>query len=812
MVKAIGIDLGTTNTVIAIARSGHSTPEPFTMRDGGNLERSAVIYHEGGWIAGSIAEDMCKMDPDCYIQSSKRFIGINFHDPRIQDDIQRMNTNNQRPRVIAPAQDEAAVRFCIYPRDRAPFYISPTEVATIILKQAKADAEEALGEPVTHAVITVPAYFDAAQIEATRQAGEAAGFIVQRIIEEPLAAAIAFGAQESGLQETVLVYDFGGGTFDVTLLEIHANHFRELAKGGNNHLGGDDFDQRLVNLVSKRVANSGLNLEASDTPTAVHWELRRQCRKAKESLSQLSSITIYKSVWSPHPRAAQCPLDAVEITRTEYEQIISDLVDETLKITKQVLAKSGKTVDKIDRVLLVGGSTFTPLVRERLRQLFGADKVKIGISPLLAVAFGAAHLALSLPRMQKCPKCHAEQDGSSTICETCGGVLPPVNHSLPQYVGSRPAITSTIAKTIGIATDEGAFVPVIRQGYPYSPTNSFQSPVQRHTFYIPANGVHGIRIPFYEGEASLATDPANHYLGELLIRDLPAGITQGEEVLVEVSVNGDRSLTGRAFVRSAVYPFRLDPDRFKGDLLDKINEARQLLDAVEDAETYARLETLTKRSESLLASQNIQPNQARLLKEELQREMEEALKEQREETAALDRLRWYLWDADLFISESSEWIELIPAVTDPLLHQQLTNESQLPAMLMPLIAQGRSAIMTGDEEKADKIAEKIFYALQLADILLTLAHFSLISKLPEDVWHNRPIVGLVTREELQRIREHGSSREGGHSPEATRQHCKELITTLLGQMRESITQSAVAFREHLEKGKLYETMYFATFN
>ncbi len=629
MARAIGIDLGTTNTVAAIARQGQAFPQALIMRDGGVIKRSALTFYNGTWVSGQLAEETSVIFPDCYIESSKRFIGMNFDDPRIQEDIRRLNIQSQRPRVVAPPPGESGVRFCVYPPNRAPFFISPIEVAAIILRHVKEDAEAALGEPVTHAVITVPAYFDAAQIQATHEAGEAAGFIVQHIIEEPLAAALAFGLQEQNLHETDLVYDFGGGTLDITILKINGNKFLEITKGGDNHLGGNDFDSRLKQYVVKQLTAFGLDLDASDTPVAIHYSLRQQCRKVKESLSQLPKEAIFKTTWKDHPRANRILIDSVTVTLEEYENIVYDLVDKTIMLTQEVLRKAQMTPTQIDRVLLIGGSTFTPLVRERLRAMFGKDKVQIGISPMQAVACGAAHFALSLPHEQKCSFCLSEQDASNVVCEVCGEFL--IDEELPQYYGVRPEMISTIAKTISIATDEGHLVPVIKAGYQYSPTNTQTSHIERVNLYIPANGVHGLRIPFYEGEAAHASDNANHFLGECLVKDLPANIQQGEQVLVELSMNGDRVLTGHVRVRSALYPFSLDFDQWRGILLDAINEARFALEEIEDPHAHARLDALTKRSETLLANHNLDSTQGRLLKEELHHEMEAAKKEDNDE-------------------------------------------------------------------------------------------------------------------------------------------------------------------------------------
>ena len=355
MGNAIGIDLGTTNSAVAIVRA-LGKPEILKNQEGDTCTPSVVLFQDFGGVdeplVGELAKRQAAAYPDDVVQHVKRFLG----DPNWRFD---SSTDSQ---------------------------YNAEEISAIILKRLKQDAEAALGEPVTDAVITVPAYFDDARRTATKQAGTIAGLNVLRVLNEPTAAALSYGL-DSEVEGTVLVYDLGGGTFDVTALRIQGTDFEVLATDGDRNLGGFDWDNVLMNYVAEELAHQGVK-GILDDMTAVA-DLREKAEFAKKALSNLSNTKIQVSFGGSHYR--------VEVSREQFEAASLTLLMRTQELVEDVLDEAGLTWNQFDHVLLVGGSTRMPSVRELVQRLSGKP-VALDVNPDEAVALGAAvQAALEAP-------------------------------------------------------------------------------------------------------------------------------------------------------------------------------------------------------------------------------------------------------------------------------------------------------------------------------------------------------------------------------------------------------------------------------
>ena len=347
MAKIIGIDLGTTNSCVAVYEG--SEPIVIPNPEGARTTPSVVAFSKTGErMVGQVAKRQAITNPDRTISSIKRHMGTNY-------------------KVSIDGKN-----------------LTPQEISAMILQKMRADAEAYLGTTVTQAVITVPAYFTDAQRQATQDAGKIAGLEVLRIINEPTAAALAYGLDKDNNQK-VLVFDLGGGTFDVSLLEIADGVFEVLATAGNNRLGGDDFDQRIINWMAEKFQKeNGVDLR---NDKMVMQRLKDAAEKAKIELSGMTQTDINLPFITA---TAAGPLHfEATLTRAEFDRITADLVEATMGPTRQVIRDAGIGVDKIDKILLVGGSSRIPAVQEAVKKFLGKDPFK-GINPDECVAIGAA--------------------------------------------------------------------------------------------------------------------------------------------------------------------------------------------------------------------------------------------------------------------------------------------------------------------------------------------------------------------------------------------------------------------------------------
>jgi len=376
MARAVGIDLGTTFSEIAVVRGGEPTVIPSS--EGSTLVPSIVaISKTGERLVGQIAKRQSIVNPENTVYSIKRFMGRKWGEPPgrelpVEDDARRKTYKvtkgpNNEVRVLMGGKE-----------------YSPEEISAMILQKLKTDAEAYLGEKVSDVVITVPAYFNDAQRQATKNAGVIAGLNVLRIINEPTAAALAYGLDKKK-EETVAVYDLGGGTFDISVLEIGEGTFQVKSTAGDTHLGGDDFDQRIMEwLIAEFKRDQGIDL--SQDRMALQ-RLREAAEKAKIELTTVQQTDVnlpFITADASGPKHLN-----ISLTRAKMEQLVMDLAEKTLGPCQQALTDAGKTREQINEVILVGGQTRMPLIQQKVKEFFGKEPNR-SVNPDEVVAIGAA--------------------------------------------------------------------------------------------------------------------------------------------------------------------------------------------------------------------------------------------------------------------------------------------------------------------------------------------------------------------------------------------------------------------------------------
>jgi molecular chaperone DnaK len=369
MSKIIGIDLGTTNSVVAVMEGGE--PVVITNPEGSRLTPSVVAFTKSGErLVGQVAKRQAVTNPENTMFSIKRFMGRRF------DEV------NEEMRMVPYTVDSAPngdVRIKIMDQE----YVPP-QISAMVLQKLKQAAEEYLGQPVTKAVITVPAYFNDAQRQATKEAGKIAGLEVMRIVNEPTAAALAYGLDKKK-DETIAVYDFGGGTFDISILEVGEGVVEVKATNGDTHLGGDNLDQRIIEWIAGEFKKSD-GIDLSKDRMALQ-RLKEAAEKAKMELSTVMETDInlpFITADATGPKHLQ-----MKLTRSKFEQLVEELLQKTVGPTKQALADAGLDPSKIDEVVLVGGSTRIPRVQQIVKEIFNKEPHK-GVNPDEVVAVGAA--------------------------------------------------------------------------------------------------------------------------------------------------------------------------------------------------------------------------------------------------------------------------------------------------------------------------------------------------------------------------------------------------------------------------------------
>ncbi len=374
MSKIIGIDLGTTNSVVAVMEGGE--PVVITNPEGGRLTPSVVAFAKTGErLVGQVAKRQAVTNPENTVFSIKRFMGRRFNE--VSEEMKMVPY-----RVIQGSGGDARIR--VTEKDGGEKDYTPPQISAMVLQKLKQAAEEYLGQSVTKAVITVPAYFNDAQRQATKDAGQIAGLEVMRIVNEPTAAALAYGLDKKK-DETIAVYDFGGGTFDISILEVGEGVVEVKSTNGDTHLGGDNLDHRIIDWITSEFKKSD-GIDLSKDRMALQ-RLKEAAEKAKMELSTVMETDINL----PFITADQAGPKhlAMKLTRAKFEQLVDDLLQKTVGPVKQALADAGLEPSKIDEVVLVGGSTRIPRVQAIVRELFSKEPHK-GVNPDEVVAVGAA--------------------------------------------------------------------------------------------------------------------------------------------------------------------------------------------------------------------------------------------------------------------------------------------------------------------------------------------------------------------------------------------------------------------------------------
>jgi molecular chaperone DnaK len=528
MGRIIGIDLGTTNSVAAYWKGKRAR---IIENEYASFTPSVVWIENGIERVGRDAKDRLETGSTNIIYSIKRFIGVDYDDPNAHEAITRVGYATRK----APnGEIEVLIDGTYY---------NATQVSALILKQIKTDAEIKLGEEVTHAVITVPAYFGQRQKNATREAGKHAGLIVPRIIGEPTAAALAFGLEEDiDEPQDVLVYDLGGGTFDVSILTIIDNNFDVLSIDGDRFLGGDDFDNLLVREMLAYIKQA-YRVDVGEDPTAL-MRLKRLAEKAKIDLSRQEEIRIIGDAITQTERGQPLNL-SMTMSRSQFDGLIEPLVDKSIAIVQRALEGASITPADLDRVLLVGGSTRVPMVRQKLRALFG-DTIEIDVDPMQCVALGAAAQTAFL----------SDEELQSSDEEEDTAPERTVSPVVIEKASTMPEITmqDMVSKYIGIETKGGNVVPVIPKGTLYPTQEPF-----RHIFQTNRSGQQSYELPIYESETDTNPKDQWEWIGIVRNDKLPPGLPRSSDIMVEMSIDKDGILYVVSYLKND--PLKDNPEK-----------------------------------------------------------------------------------------------------------------------------------------------------------------------------------------------------------------------------------------------------------
>jgi len=539
MGKIIGIDLGTTNSCVAVMEGNE--PTVIQNSEGGRTTPSVVAFSKDGErLVGAPAKRQAITNPDKTVSSIKRFMGRKFNE--VKNEIDQVSFKVDKG-------DDGTARVKIEDR-----LYAPQEISAMVLQKMKQTAEEYLGEKVTEAVITVPAYFNDAQRKATQEAGKIAGLEVKRIINEPTAASLAYGLDKKETDQTIIVYDLGGGTFDVSVLELGDGVFEVKSSAGDTHLGGDDFDQKVINFLADEFKKEeGIDLRKD--PMAMQ-RLKDAAEKAKVELSSSQKTNInlpFITATDSGPKHLN-----IDLTRSKFEQLVDDLVKKTITPCEKAMKDAGLKKSEIDQVILVGGSTRIPKIQEVVKEFFGKDPSK-GVNPDEVVAIGAA---------------------------IQGGVL---SGDVDDVV-----LLDVTPLTLGIETLGGVMTKLIE-------ANTTIPTSKTETFSTAADNQSSVEIHILQGERAQAKD--NRTLGRFHLDGIPPaprGVPQ-IEVTFDIDANGVLNVSAKDKGTGKEQSIRIEQSSGLSD--EEVEKMRQAAKehADEDEQIRERVEKLNQ-ADSLIFS------------------------------------------------------------------------------------------------------------------------------------------------------------------------------------------------------------------